>query len=579
MEKAKFFFNSILDFEYYKAGYKGSYTGMTYGPAIKILNSQQAWKTLSEEEKKYVNNKMVESIEKDYSAVLQKAEGKLCADDLDERIEYVLEEGTIKYISEKELIPKNGFLRYVSDDFYGENNYEPFGLDGLIPNMDVLRCRNCGHIHHYLYNSDDLTYFKDEVICVNCGHVGRVFDCEVAGDFDDSFSCTESLYLDLYLYQFAREMVKDRIHAMNKFYELKYGLALLKETEVTEVNDVLSEFVQVNTLVKSFYDKFYSKIKFKFEKFYRFCCCLSYLYPQVNNNFYIEVKELDEYLRNVDKILKYDDISWLIDGFNGLIDAMYYVVYEINKYQYAIELETIVSYLIGAINKELIANIAFYSSGDCTKESLLKLVGQIHKENPRKIDRMNFGDLYEDNVYAEFCEYYQKNNKEINFFDCFLDLKFGSKKDLNISTKPISSMYDLLMGKETSTVVSDNTYTIEDIDLMNGFEFETFLSKLYDALGYIVSLTSKTNDQGVDLILKKGIDVIAVQAKRYNGFVSNAAIQQVVAGASYYNCNKMIVVTNSYFTNSAINLAQANNVDLWDREELIRVLGKVNVSK
>ena len=50
--------------------------------------------------------------------------------------------------------------------------------------------------------------------------------------------------------------------------------------------------------------------------------------------------------------------------------------------------------------------------------------------------------------------------------------------------------------------------------------------------------------------------------------VGNSAVQEAVAGKRYYNCDKIIVITNNYFTTSAITLAKVNNVILWDREIL-----------
>jgi restriction system protein len=47
--------------------------------------------------------------------------------------------------------------------------------------------------------------------------------------------------------------------------------------------------------------------------------------------------------------------------------------------------------------------------------------------------------------------------------------------------------------------------------------------------------------------------------------VSNKAIQEVVAGMKYYDLKKGIVVTNNYFTKSAIELGNSNDVVLWDR--------------
>lgn len=87
-------------------------------------------------------------------------------------------------------------------------------------------------------------------------------------------------------------------------------------------------------------------------------------------------------------------------------------------------------------------------------------------------------------------------------------------------------------------------------------------------MGFQVTQTRKTGDQGADLILIKNGQRIAVQAKRYSGKVSNGAVQEIVAAKQYYNCQKTMIVTNSFFTDSAIKLANVNGVQLIDREKL-----------
>lgn len=111
-------------------------------------------------------------------------------------------------------------------------------------------------------------------------------------------------------------------------------------------------------------------------------------------------------------------------------------------------------------------------------------------------------------------------------------------------------------------------YTIDDIDLMTGSEFEEFIELMFQKLGYTTQLTPKSRDQGIDVIAKRNSVKIGIQAKCYSSSVGNSAIQEVVAGGNYYLCNKMIVVTNNYFTTSAVELASSNNVVLWDREFL-----------
>ena len=98
------------------------------------------------------------------------------------------------------------------------------------------------------------------------------------------------------------------------------------------------------------------------------------------------------------------------------------------------------------------------------------------------------------------------------------------------------------------------------IDKMTGIHFES--------LGYKVTLTPASNDYGADLILKKDGEKIAVQAKRYNGKVNNKAVQEIAAAMGYYKCNKGMVVTNSFYTSNAVNLAKECKIELWDRNVL-----------
>ncbi|WP_240664338.1 restriction endonuclease [Methanosarcina sp. MSH10X1] len=119
---------------------------------------------------------------------------------------------------------------------------------------------------------------------------------------------------------------------------------------------------------------------------------------------------------------------------------------------------------------------------------------------------------------------------------------------------------------------------LAEIDEMNGYKFEEFMKHVYEQLGYSVYHTPKSGDQGADLILtSKEKTRIAVQVKRYSGKVSNSAVQEVVAAKGFYKCTEGIVVTNSYFTNSARQLAEANFIDLVDRNGLEKLINNILV--
>jgi restriction system protein len=111
-----------------------------------------------------------------------------------------------------------------------------------------------------------------------------------------------------------------------------------------------------------------------------------------------------------------------------------------------------------------------------------------------------------------------------------------------------------------------------DLDKLNGEDFERYLEILFKKLGYQVQRTPYQGDYGADLILRRGDEQISVQAKRYNRAVGVKAVQEAVTAKDYYSCNKAMVVTNSYFSRQARTLAKANNVELWDRNELVNRL-------
>ena len=119
-------------------------------------------------------------------------------------------------------------------------------------------------------------------------------------------------------------------------------------------------------------------------------------------------------------------------------------------------------------------------------------------------------------------------------------------------------------------------YTIDDIDLMDGVEFEKLIAKLFRKMGYDAEVTKTSGDQGIDVIATKNGFKYGIQAKCYSSQVSNSAIQEAVAGKAFYSLNKVIVVTNKYFTKSAIQLAEANSVVLWDRTILKEKLMYLN---
>jgi restriction system protein len=120
---------------------------------------------------------------------------------------------------------------------------------------------------------------------------------------------------------------------------------------------------------------------------------------------------------------------------------------------------------------------------------------------------------------------------------------------------------------------------IRTVDQLTGDQFEDFLVVFFRLLGYSAKKTKRSRDHGADVILDVNGVRVVVQAKRERNKISNSAIQEVVASKAIYNATEAWVVTNSYYTEPAKELARANNVQLWDRDRLIAELSKINMKK
>lgn len=151
-------------------------------------------------------------------------------------------------------------------------------------------------------------------------------------------------------------------------------------------------------------------------------------------------------------------------------------------------------------------------------------------------------------------------------YDKGVPISLNNYKDINL----LLQYY--IYNKEKKFVQESIVHKPNTFNHLTGTDFENLLYRLYTAMGYSAMKTGKTGDQGCDLVVNMGEQRSVVQAKCYNGSVPNAAIQQAVGALKLYNCTKAFVVTNSYFTPEAIQLAKVNNVGLIGGERLREML-------
>ncbi|MGX9790228.1 restriction endonuclease [Mycobacterium sp. MMS18-G62] len=106
---------------------------------------------------------------------------------------------------------------------------------------------------------------------------------------------------------------------------------------------------------------------------------------------------------------------------------------------------------------------------------------------------------------------------------------------------------------------------------MSGLEFEDHVARIARSCSVPVIMTSLTGDWGVDIIVGKRPNRLAIQCKRQSRPVGASAVQEVVAGAPMQDCAKTMVVTNHEFTPAARKLAELHQCELVGRAELPRL--------
>ncbi len=106
---------------------------------------------------------------------------------------------------------------------------------------------------------------------------------------------------------------------------------------------------------------------------------------------------------------------------------------------------------------------------------------------------------------------------------------------------------------------------------MSGTEFEDYVARIARSSGAPVMMTSITGDWGVDIIVGRRPNRLAIQCKRQSRPVGAGAIQEVVAGAPMQDCARTMVVTNHEFTPAARKLAELHGCELIGGAELGRL--------
>lgn len=129
--------------------------------------------------------------------------------------------------------------------------------------------------------------------------------------------------------------------------------------------------------------------------------------------------------------------------------------------------------------------------------------------------------------------------------------------------------------------LSDTEITAR-LQSLGDYEFEQFIAELWSRMGWDAQITSKSSDWGVDVIATRSAPYAEkelVQAKRYTtgNRVTGPEIQQYAALHNHeQDVDKVVVVTTSSFTDSALENADRSNVKTITGAKLARIINQLD---
>lgn len=117
---------------------------------------------------------------------------------------------------------------------------------------------------------------------------------------------------------------------------------------------------------------------------------------------------------------------------------------------------------------------------------------------------------------------------------------------------------------------------------MSGRQFEVFMYQLFKANSYNCKLTEQSADGGKDLILyDRNYGKTYVEIKRFLGSwkVDRPMVQKLVGAAVGDGVKNTLFINTGVYTNEAIEYAQKVDMELWDMEDIMKLVYKTPVSK
>jgi restriction system protein len=116
---------------------------------------------------------------------------------------------------------------------------------------------------------------------------------------------------------------------------------------------------------------------------------------------------------------------------------------------------------------------------------------------------------------------------------------------------------------------------------LNPWEFENFVSNLFDQIGFESKLTRSSKDGGVDVVAFDPRPIVGgkviIQAKRYRHVVGVSAVRDLYGTMINEGAGKGVLVTTSHYGPDAYEFAKGKPIELIDGGGLLYLLQQQGV--
>ncbi len=109
---------------------------------------------------------------------------------------------------------------------------------------------------------------------------------------------------------------------------------------------------------------------------------------------------------------------------------------------------------------------------------------------------------------------------------------------------------------------------LREVKRMSRREFINFVNFHFMRLGYITEKTRQAGETSADFIVKKNNVKSAVLVIRSDRKIGVKIVESVLGAYRFLDCSRSIVVTDNFFSDEVKELAEENNIELWDKNKL-----------